>query len=364
VQLPIAGHPLHTRSLTLAVTLGDDGAWHARGDVIDLRKVGFVPMMSDIQPAGIIHAMSIDLRVDPEARRIEDVAVDQPVVALEPSAASGGECCRDPAPLLQGMRGVALDEQFHGRLTETFGGAIGCSHLLTLFQMMAPALVRALDLESGLPPAERVARAAGERLFRRAVFVDGHEAADESIELGLQQSDFHTRPAAVVAGPFDRLSLEWDVRAFARVDSAMKLSGLQAAERTRTHETLGSAGWEDRTPRIASLAGAPIIPGLARRLLELLAAREEGLLREALLQLAPAHIQVMAAVMDRWFARSGPDAAGAQRGLPEVGSVGGMPDSCYMWRSGGALAGQGFGRGPLSNRPRREREGQDGEDTR
>ena len=36
------------------VTHADDGRWHARGDVIDLRKNGFVPSSYDIQPAGVI----------------------------------------------------------------------------------------------------------------------------------------------------------------------------------------------------------------------------------------------------------------------------------------------------------------------
>lgn len=356
MQLPIRGHPLHTRSLTLVVTHEADGRWHARGDVIDLRKVGFVPMMSDIQPAGIIHAMGIDLRIDPAARMIEEVAVEQPVVALEASGASRGECCRDPAPRLQAMQGETLDPDFLRRLSLAFGGALGCSHLLTLFQMMASALERALAQEASLPGGLREQRVAGERLYRRAVFLDGHETDDDVIELALQQSDFHTLPAAVVSGPFDRLAGEWDVRAFARVGSDMKLADVHAAERYRTHETLGSARFADRTERVEALSGGLIIPGLARRLFGLLSeAPEDGLLLEAMLQLAPGHIQVMAAVMDRWFARNASEvgAAGAggepraqkPAGLPEVGNIGGMPDSCYMWRSGGALAGRGFGRG-------------------
>ena len=64
MQLAIAGHPLHTRSLTLVISQREDGGWAARGDVIDLRKVGFVPMMAELQPAGIIHQMSIELGVD------------------------------------------------------------------------------------------------------------------------------------------------------------------------------------------------------------------------------------------------------------------------------------------------------------
>ena len=73
MQLPIHGHPVHTRSLTITVTVLDDLRWRARGDIIDLRKCSFVPMMSDLQPAGIIHQMTIDAVLDPRSRRLESI---------------------------------------------------------------------------------------------------------------------------------------------------------------------------------------------------------------------------------------------------------------------------------------------------
>jgi hypothetical protein len=74
-------------------------------------------------------------------------------------------------------------------------------------------------------------------------------------------------------------------------------------------------------------------------------------LLDALLQLAPAHIQVMAAITERWFAAPpGPKAAGAEATAPPA-PVGGMVDSCYVWRSGGPLAA---GRAALTARRRNE----------
>ena len=61
------GLPLHTRSLTVYVRRVSASRWHARGDVIDLRKNGFVPSGFDLQASGIIHMMSIDLEFDPES---------------------------------------------------------------------------------------------------------------------------------------------------------------------------------------------------------------------------------------------------------------------------------------------------------
>lgn len=303
-------------------------------------------MADDIQPAGVIHQMSIDLRLDWDSRVIRSLEVDQPFVAIEPSAASRGECCRDPAPRLQALVGEALDGRFARRLGEVFGGALGCSHLLTLFQLMASGLTRAFTLEQALPEAIGVQRRPGERLFRRAVFVDGFEGKDASIEIAIQLGDFHSRPAACVSEPFDRLAREDATRAFARVASpGMTMSELMLVERTRSSENLGSAKWCDRTARLRGLEGTTIIPGLARRLFgifgEVTTDGEDRLLLDTLLQLAPGHIQVLAAVMDRWFAdresggpRMSPTAGGAS---PDIGGIGGMPDSCYMWRSGGSM---------------------------
>jgi hypothetical protein len=358
LQLRVRGHPLHTRSLTLVVALRGDGRWHARGDVIDLRKVGFVPMASDIQPAGIIHQMSIDLDVDPREQRIDAVAVDQPFVAIEPSEESRGECCRDPAPRLQALAGERLDGAFASRLGQVFGGPLGCSHLLTLFQLMASGLRRALSLEEVLEEAlgegassSARAREPGDRLFRRAVFVEGFEAedlstdsadsTDSSTEMAIQLADFHTRPVAPGSAPTERLASQSDVRVFARVGArARTLSDLRIADRSRTHATLASASWRDASARLAGLEGVPVLPGLAKRLFEIFAAPEDRMLLDASLQLAPGYIQVMAAVMDRWLGRPGGPAAlsAAASAGADTGPVGGLPDSCYMWRSGGPMA--------------------------
>ena len=348
MQLPVRGHPLHTRSLTLVVQLLADGRWHARGDVIDLRKVGFVPMLADIQPAGIIHQMSIDLEIDPATTRIDSLCVDQPVVAIEPSQGTRGECCRDPASRLQALAGERLDGAFARRLSGVFAGPLGCSHLLTLFQLMASGLQRAFVLESALGEGAS-AREVGDRLFRRAAFVEGFEAEDESIEMAVQLADFHSLPLAPGAPPTQRLAGQWDARAFGRVAGPERgLSGLRLANRTRTRDTLTTAQWSDQSSRLAPLEGAPIMPGLARRLFELLDAADDRLLLDACLQLAPGFIQVMAAVMDRWLAQgkqevpSNQPAPGAT--MAEGGNVGGMSDSCYMWRAGSPLESMRFTR--------------------
>lgn len=342
MQLPTRGHPLHTRSLTLTATFEADGRWHARGDIIDLRKCSFVPMAYDIQPAGIVHQMSIDLRIDPMTARIESLDVGQPTVAVEPSDASRGECCRDPAPRLQQMVGEKLDSNFPKSLSRVFGGPLGCSHLLTLFQLMGSALSRALELEAALASELGVARAAGERIFRRAAFLDGFEIDEGLVGVGIQLADFLTRPSAVVTQPLDRLARQNDARCYAVIArETLAIVELRAATRERTSATLGNASWETLDDEVEEFVGSPIMAGLAGKLLGRYGdIPERSLMLDCLLQLAPGYIQVMAALMEKWFKQSsgsGFNLSDAE-GEPSVASVGGMADSCYIWRSGGPMA--------------------------
>jgi hypothetical protein len=338
LQLPAHGHPAHTRSLTVGIAFEADGSWSARGDIIDLRKCSFVPMMEDLQTAGIIHQMSIDLRLDPGSRRIESIDTDQPFVAVEASDASRGECCRDPAPRLQERVGDVLDAQFAKRLSEVFGGPRGCSHLLTLFQLMASALLKALDCE-----AKDARRRPGEAIFRRAAFVDGAEIDEQTMGVAIQLADFMTRPLGVVSHPLERLALQHDARAYAQVARpTLKISELSAAQRERDCATIHSAQWQSLDAEVSGLVGSAVMGGLAGQMFSCFGARpERRLLLDCLLQLAPGYIQTMAAVMERWYVPSGrsmrmqsPD------GEPSVGSVGGTPDSCYIWRSGGPMSAQ------------------------
>jgi hypothetical protein len=322
----------------MVVTQREDGRLRARGDVNDLRKCGFVPMLSGLQPAGVIHQMSIDLVIDPGTRRIDSLETSQPFVAIEPSIWTEGECCRDPAPGLQVLVGEPLDAGFAKKLSAAFGGPRGCSHLLTLFQLMASALPRALDRETALQGEMGAARRPGERLFWRSLFLDGYEAEGGAIELAVQLHDFHGGPEGDAAGPLDRFLRHDEVRVFARVGiPGLKLVELRALERVRERSTLSSTEWTSHDGAVAELVDQPILPGLAGRIFRSLgAARETEVLRDALLQLAPGQIQVMAATADRWF---------VQAKLPEgtdrpsaVEPIGGMIDSCYMWRAHGPLA--------------------------
>ncbi len=334
------GVPLHTRSLSVYLEQTAAGHCRVRGDVIDLRKNGCVPSVDDVQPAGIIHMMKIELDLEPESLRMTRVEVDQPFVAVEPSKATGGECCRDPAPRLVALAGETLDPGFTRRLSAAFGGALGCSHLLTLFQLIASTAPRALALERARAEREGTQTAPGSRFFRRSAYVDGALAPGGALDVVIQLADTHTRPPAPGIRGLERLVRAHDVKCFAGVErKRFQLERLAVRERSRSPEDADAAAWLDHDARVAPLVGHPMIPGMAGRIFALLGA--DAAMRpvqDALLQLAPGFIQITAALMSPELRRRSAEAIAAEPDTPSVEGIGGMPDSCYMWRRDSAYA--------------------------
>jgi hypothetical protein len=326
------GLPLHTRTLALEAFAAAPGRVRLAGTILDLRKVGFVPTGGELQTAGFIHHMKLAFELEPATLAIERLEAEQPTVAFEPGPASGGDCCRDPAPRLQALVGTPLDAGFARRLAGVFGGALGCSHLLTLAQLMgssAPRLLTEARLEARVP---------GERIAKATLFLDGFEPADGALEVAIQLSEFRLGPAAEVSLPLERLAHQREVRVLARLDRALaRLVRLDASERERDVATL-DAPWRSRRERVAGLEGSPALRGLAARVLAVLGDdAADAALRDALLNLAPGVIQCLAAFSHRLVTAFAGGAAGA-REIPRELSVGGYPDSCYMWRSEGPLA--------------------------
>jgi hypothetical protein len=234
--------------------------------------------------------------------------------------------------------GRRFDAAFAAGLSEVYGGPRGCSHLLTLFHLLASALPRALDLEQALGAP---ARAPGERFFRRSVFVDGHEPAEGALALAVQLSDFHSMPAAGARERLDHFARQDEVRVLAAFDLAkVSIQELSACERSRTRETLAGAPWQERSAALAAFVGRPVMPGLGKALRAALGGEPEAaLLLDALLQLAPGFVQCTPALVDSLVGRLGGRLALAEgrRALPDFLATGGAADSCYMWRRGGPL---------------------------
>ena len=334
MERPVQGDPLHTRSLSYSAYATEGGGVRVHSDIIDLRKSGFIPMGGDFQAAGIIHKMEIAFELD-RKREIVKLEVDQPVVAIEPSEASDHECCRDPAPALQALVGDVVDANFAKRVSQVAGGPRGCSHLVTLFQLMASGVPPALDREAEERARDGVERRPGERIANRSLFVDGFDAGDR-IQLWVRSSDVDTLPLERVQGSFDRLDRQQEIRVLAEVaSSGFTLQHLTAEQRERGAHDFGSTAWEPLADDVSDLTGIPMMAGFARELFARFGARpERRLLLDALLNLAPGFIQVVAALSDRvMVASSGAAASGGASDSGGMMSLGGREGSCYMWRS-------------------------------
>ena len=239
MHLDVGGHPLHTRALGITLSARADGRIDARGSIIDLRKRGFVPVGGDLQPSGIVHHMTLDAIVDPATARLDTVTAAQPNVAFEPSGVSEGESCRDPIANVQGLAGARCDAGWSRKLSTEIGGPRGCSHLLTLAQLLGSTVAWALERDRALAPG---ARRPGERIFRRDVVIDGHERSARELALALQLTDLHFAPAPPRAPSMDRFADELEIRGLAAVDfPRFALMSLALGERGATGATSARA---------------------------------------------------------------------------------------------------------------------------
>ena len=108
------------------------------------------------------------------------------------------------------------------------------------------------------------------------------------------------------------------------------IASLRLGERVRDRSTLATASWRDRTELAERVTGLSLARGVSAALLERLGGAEDDRpVLDGLLMVAPALIQCVAALSDTWPVL-------AAEGRWVVG-MGGHPDSCYMWRTGGAL---------------------------
>jgi hypothetical protein len=272
--------------------------------------------------------MQLRGRVEPASARLESLAGVQPSVAFEPSALTQGESCRDPIGRLQALVGTPLDLGAARRWLAEIGGPRGCTHLLTLGQLLASTVARALERER---TCEAGPRRTGERVYRRDLVIDGYAIEGGDLELALQLTDLHFAPAPDVARPIERLGEEIELRALVRVAvPGMTLSGCEARERRRTRAQLAEAGWLDHATRLAPLAGIELRGGVGGVLVRQLGHDADARpLLDALLNVTPTLHQCLAAFSEQW-------PLAAMQSESKIG-MGGIPDSCFMWRRGGAL---------------------------
>jgi hypothetical protein len=326
--LDARGHPLHTRALSITLTQEPADLVAVEGVILDLRKRGFVPVGGHLQTSGIVHHMRLDGVVDPRTRVLESIRCAQPTVAFEPNAVTGGESCRDPIAAVEALAGATLDAEFARHVSAALGGPRGCNHVLTLAHLLGSTTAWALEEErgAGLAPA----RVPGDRVFRRDLVIDGHEEGPDLL-LALQVGDLHLRSASPTARPMERFGTQRELRVLLRLDlRTFTIVHATGATRRRTLDTLADAGWAACDEALGAVLGLQLGAGITSTLLARFGdTPEDRPLLDGLLMLAPAVVQCMAAMSESW------PLAAVQR--PTVIGMGGLPDSCYMWRRGGAL---------------------------
>ena len=272
--------------------------------------------------------------VDPVSGIIETFAPAQPTVAFEASVETGGESCRDPIAAVVALAGSRLGEGFSTFLRERIGGALGCSHLITLALFMDAALRAAIAA-----PARLVGEAG--TLFRRDLVFDGHERVDGQVVVGMRSGDLHWSDAPATALAPDRFASVHELAATLSAELwPGRLLTIQGGERRRTAERFAGVEWTDRGPALVVLEGLGLARGAATEIMTRLGG-DPGLRPwiDALLMFAPALVQCRAAHPDGWHEKV--RATERHPGLTAI------PDSCYMWRRGGALERNRGGHGAV-----------------
>lgn len=324
--------PLHTRMLTLRLSRAESGGVFADARIFDLRKRGIVPLAGKLQGPGVIHDMSVQLRVAGPDLRIQNIQAAMSAFPFAPGPATRGEGCPDRLPDVQRLVGVSLraHAEYGGRLMEQVGGPRGCFHVFTLLRLLGPTVEAAVDRERARPRddgATASERAVGSPIFSRSVIVDGMKGEGLAIVLRGTLFDLHFRPGA------DTLPLEEEMEASCEattdVEVAVPTMAITASTgRVRYSganvETVGA--WQT-VPTVGELVGRTMQKGYTAQVQEVFRGSADlEALQHLLFMLAPALIQCFPSLMEELELRprraEGPHAA---------------VDSCHMWRADGPL---------------------------
>lgn len=328
MKLEVAGEPIHTRCLGIALKQAAADVVDFRADILDLRKGGLMELAGRVTMAGIIHKMELTGSFAADSGRLERIGWAQSHVMHEPNASSRGECCRDPMPRLNGLVGARFGTGFAAALKTCFGGPLGCTHVNTLLQevdaFVASHLARRRD-----DPEYAKRRGAGERIGARSLYFDAFfREGGATTDLSVRLADLHYAPSD--APGREVVALHAEVRLLAEADLAgWQLRALTGRQRTRPGPTCGDAEWESRTADLEVFVGRPLWGGMNRFCLERFGGREaDARLLSALMSLAPGMTQVGAAVSDRLTPSSS--------ARPLASGLSG-PGPCYMLRGDGPL---------------------------
>lgn len=275
---------LHHRTITFDVARGDDGRASARGELVDVRRIGMGRHLGKEHPPGVVHHMGLEVEID-AGGTVETANAWMKTAPFEPSPRTAGEACRHILPNYQRLVGARLDDAYAARVLADVGGVHGCFHILSLAQCLPFAVL-----------ASRGTRARRE-LDLRAVANGG-----PGFRLDGELVDYEDGGAAVASRL--RLDLEFPGFRIAGADG----DGAEAAS-------------------AAALAGLTIARGFTAAALE----RLNGARR--MIALVVALTPITAQASGSYAALLGYDLRARSRARAANPQI----DSCHMWRSDGPL---------------------------
>lgn len=326
MRLDLDGEPVHVRAQSVRATLRSDGLVEAHGSLLDLRTRGFLPVGGSMQGMGIIHHMELGWLLDPAARVVRQWTPAQPTVAFDASPETRGESCRDPIGAVAALADVPLGSPLSSALRDGAGGARGCSHLVTLGLFMDAAVRAAVARRPADTPG-----ASARPLWRRDLVFDAHAQPDETVRVAVRQSDLDWNARGADALAPERFARHHELAASVDVDLwPGSVRAARGAERERTTDRFADVAWRDRDVLLASLAGTGLARGAVGEIAQRLGDDADVVCwRDALAMLPAALVQCRAAHPDAWHEKV--------RETPRHPGLTALPDSCWMWRRGGAL---------------------------
>jgi hypothetical protein len=131
----------HARAIHIEAFVRDDGLWEIDAHVTDTKPVD-LSLPSGNLPAGQpLHSLWLRLTLDRQF-----VIVD---VEANSEAVPYSGYCNTIAPDYEKLIGLSLVKGFRHTLKERIGGALGCTHLTELAQILPTAALQAFGAEIG-----------------------------------------------------------------------------------------------------------------------------------------------------------------------------------------------------------------------
>lgn len=136
---------LHTRNMTVSTYLYDEQRMIVEGTMTDERFHDYHTVAGEVMPVGTFHHMTLRLLVNAASLLIEDVTVEMKAVP--------DKVCLETAGCLNGIKGLSIAKGFTLKVKKLAGGRLGCTHLMELLLVMAPAAFQGRIMYGGRKPA-------------------------------------------------------------------------------------------------------------------------------------------------------------------------------------------------------------------